>query len=400
MNSSGTDGKVQHAGGHQHHHILSYQAIAAVGAVLFILTGLTVWVAGIDLGKVNFLVALLIATIKGSLVALIFMNLRYDRRENGAIFSTAFLFLAIFITLTSTDLFFRGNVYLKPGQLLGGLKGPKSTLKDPWIATPQLIAHGKELFMENCVTCHGATGQGNGIAASGLNPRPRNFTQDKGWVNGRLPSDVFKTLRQGVPGSAMASFATLPADDRWALVQYVLSLGPPHPQDTPDTLAKIGYGPKAPAGGGRRETPTIPVYFALERMAQAVPEAAPAASEGAPVPENELDRQREASASGMTAVEATTGPEIYQMRCAGCHGVHGEGGIRVLAFGLNPRAYMTTRPFNAASSALSSAAGFNQMVINGLPGRSMPGYGQLTTEELNELYGYVRSLTQKSTVAR
>ena len=59
-----------------------------------------------------------LATIKGLMVALIFMNLRFDRRENGLIFSTSFLFLAIFIVLTGTDLFFRGDVYLKPGQLL------------------------------------------------------------------------------------------------------------------------------------------------------------------------------------------------------------------------------------------------------------------------------------------
>lgn len=394
MSSLDTDGTDQRKDGHQHHHILSYQAIATVGAILFVLTGLTVWVAGIDLGRVNFLMALLIATIKGSLVALIFMNLRYDRRENGAIFSTAFLFLAIFITLTSTDLFFRGNVYLKPGQLLAAEKGAKSTLKDPWIATPELIARGRKLFMENCVTCHGPNGQGNGIAASGLDPKPRNFTQATGWVHGRLPSQVFGTLKTGVPGSAMASFATLPADDRWALVQYVLSLGPPPPSDTPDTLAKIGYGPKAPSGGQVQEAPTIPVDFALERMAQAF---APAAQE-APVPENELEEQRSASASGMTAVEATTEPGLYQMRCAGCHGDHGQGGIRVLAFGLNPRAYMTTRPFSSGS--LSSAAGFNQIVINGLPGRSMPGYGQLTTEELTDLYRYVRSLTQKDGMAQ
>lgn len=396
MSSFGTDHAGQQKSEHHHHHILSYQAIFTVAVVLFILTGATVWVAGIDLGKINFLVALLIATIKGSLVALIFMNLRYDRRENGAIFATSFLFLAIFITLTSSDLFFRGNVYVQAGQLLAGGNAAKSKLKDPWISTPQLIAHGKELFMQNCTTCHGASGQGNGIAASGLNPKPRNFTQATGWVNGRRPSEVFKTLRDGVPGSAMASFATLPADDRWALVQYVLSLGPPPPADNPDTLAKIGYGPKAPSGGAVQEAPTIPVDFALERMAEGVP---PSPKE-APVPENELDEQRARAASGMTAVMATTGSQIYQMRCAECHGADGAGGIRVLAFGLNPRAYMTTRPFTASTASLRSAGNFNQVVINGLPGRSMPGYGQLTTQELEELYGYVQSLARKSGAGR
>src|SRR4051812_30594073 len=113
MSSSGPNNERQHKQEHSHHHILSYEAIASVGGALLVLTGITVWVAGVDLGAVNFLVAFVVATIKAALVGLIFMNLRYDRRENAAIFMTSFLFLAIFIVLTSTDLFFRGDVYVK-----------------------------------------------------------------------------------------------------------------------------------------------------------------------------------------------------------------------------------------------------------------------------------------------
>src|SRR3954466_16173207 len=97
--------------GHGHHYILPNGTAVAVGSTLLVLTVITVAVAHIDLGKLNFVVAMVVATIKGLLVATIFMNLRNDRRENAVIFATSFLFLAIFITLTSTDLFFRGDVY-------------------------------------------------------------------------------------------------------------------------------------------------------------------------------------------------------------------------------------------------------------------------------------------------
>jgi len=97
----------------QHHHILPTKVALGIGGALLGLTAITVGVAHIDLGKFNFFIAMLVATVKAFLVAMFFMGLKYDRRENGVIFVTSLLFLAIFIVLTSTDLFFRGDVYVK-----------------------------------------------------------------------------------------------------------------------------------------------------------------------------------------------------------------------------------------------------------------------------------------------
>ena len=249
-----------------HHHILTNRTILTIGAGLLVLTGITVWVAHIDLGRMNFVIAMLVASIKAALVALFFMNLKYDRRENGVIFATSFLFLAIFMVLTSTDLFFRGNVYVKAGE--GQIVAvQKSALKNPWISTPTLIAHGKELFAQQCTACHGALGQGNGPAAAALIPHPRNFTQTEGWKNGRKPSMVFKTLKEGLAGGAMASFSTLPQDDRWALAHFVLSLGPKPGADTPADFAKAGINPNDAGGGAEVEAKSIDIDLAMERMA-------------------------------------------------------------------------------------------------------------------------------------
>lgn len=254
-------------GKHQH-HILSTRLALAVGGTLLVLTWFTVWIAGVDLGPLNFPIAMLVATVKALLVTLIFMNLLYDRVENGVIFGTSFLFLLIFVVLTVTDLFFRGDVYVK-GPLLAPVAQTKAKFSKPWVRTPELVAHGKELFATQCVSCHGAEGKGNGPAAAALVPPPRNFTVAEGWKNGRKPSHVFKTLKEGVPGSSMASYGTLPSDDLWGLVHYVISIGPTVPVDSREDLVKVGIDPDKEGGGaGANESPTIPIEFAIQRMVE------------------------------------------------------------------------------------------------------------------------------------
>jgi caa(3)-type oxidase subunit IV len=259
-----------------HHHILPEKTAVLTFVTLIVLTLITVVVAHVDLGPFNFPVAMAVATAKALLVVMIFMGLKYDRRENSVIFFTSFLFLAIFIVLTSSDIFFRGDIYWgmakgnPPFPPIEGGGAQKSKLAHGWISTPELVSHGRELFSQQCVACHGPNGEGNGPAAAGLNPHPRNFHQNEGWKNGRKATMVFKTLKEGIPGSGMSSFATLPVDDRWALAHYVLSLGPqPVPQDAPGDFAKAGIDPNKAGGGAGEETSrTVPVEFMIERMAE------------------------------------------------------------------------------------------------------------------------------------
>lgn len=253
--------------GASHHHILPDGLAVAIGVSLLILTGITVGFAYIDFGRFNFVIAMFVACVKASLVCLFFMNLLYDRRENGVIFATSFLFLAIFIVFTSIDLFFRGNVYVDKKALAAAAPvGGPAKFKKPWISTPELVAHGREIFAVQCASCHGAEGAGNGPAAAALNPPPRNFTQTTGWKNGRKPVLAFKTLTEGLGG--MPSFASMPADDRWGVAQYVMTFNPEKPAaDTPEDFAKAKVDPNATDGGGGSTQKTIPVEFAIERLA-------------------------------------------------------------------------------------------------------------------------------------
>ena len=90
------------------------------------------------------------------------------------------------------------------------------------VVTPQLLQKGKAAFSENCASCHGQTGEGDGPAAAYLNPKPRIFSTGK-FKAGSEPSEIFKTITAGLPGSAMPSFSQLKEEDRWALAYYVHS---------------------------------------------------------------------------------------------------------------------------------------------------------------------------------
>jgi caa(3)-type oxidase subunit IV len=367
-----------------HHHILPVGTAVAIGGTLLLLTAITVWVAGIDLGKLNFIVAMVIATIKALLVMLFFMNLAYDHRENGVIFGTSFLFLAIFIVLTGTDLFFRGDVYVKHGVDVAvnpaAAQMPQvSKFKKPWISTPELIAHGKELFPQYCATCHGIEGKGNGIASAGLNPPPRNFTVGTGWKNGRKPSQVFMTLKNGIAGSAMASWTSIPVDDRWSLAAYVLSLGPAPETDSAADLAKVGVDPNKEGGGeAEKPSPSIPVDIAMELMAE---QPTPVADNGA--------RAHAIAVSD----QDKPGARVYAASCLGCHGANAQGGVRVRNLGVNPPAWIVTQPLKG--SAVASSDSFDRVVMSGLPGNLMPGFGQLSSNELHDLYQFVRMLSER-----
>ena len=92
-------------------------------------------------------------------------------------------------------------------------------------STPELLARGKDIFDKTCATCHGAAGHGDGAGGKGLNPPPRNFTANAAWKNGTRLEDIYKTLEEGIKGSAMTSFNYLSKKDRMALIHYVTSLG-------------------------------------------------------------------------------------------------------------------------------------------------------------------------------
>ena len=88
---------------HHTHTIVSPKVYALVFGALLIFTALTVFASGVELGVFNAVVALAIAVIKGTLVVLFFMHIRYSSRlVMLTICSGIFTFLVL-ISLTLTD---------------------------------------------------------------------------------------------------------------------------------------------------------------------------------------------------------------------------------------------------------------------------------------------------------
>jgi mono/diheme cytochrome c family protein len=94
------------------------------------------------------------------------------------------------------------------------------------------VASGQRggLFRRHCVHCHGISGDGAGPTAAFLHPYPRDYrlgqfkltSTDAGF--GPTRADLTRVLTDGIPGTAMPSFALLPPDEIAALVEYVMYL--------------------------------------------------------------------------------------------------------------------------------------------------------------------------------
>jgi cytochrome c oxidase subunit 4 len=89
-------------------HIVPIKLLVITCIALLILTAVTVWVAKLDfedlrMGEMNILVAMGVAVVKCTIVALIFMHLRWDRSFVGFVFIGSILFVGLFIGLALLD---------------------------------------------------------------------------------------------------------------------------------------------------------------------------------------------------------------------------------------------------------------------------------------------------------
>src|SRR5215469_58934 len=91
---------------------------------------------------------------------------------------------------------------------------PADTPKNPFAGDPAAVAAGQKVFDSTCTACHGEGASGGRGPA--LNTG--RFTHGPG------DYDLFQTIRTGVTGTQMPSFAALPADDVWRAVSYIKSL--------------------------------------------------------------------------------------------------------------------------------------------------------------------------------
>jgi cytochrome c oxidase subunit IV len=95
-------------------HVSPKSVYYSIFGALLLLTGITVAVAFVNLGRFNFPVALSIAILKATLVVLFFMHAKYSSRLTKLVIGGAFFFLLTLFGLTMTDYLSRGW-FVAPG---------------------------------------------------------------------------------------------------------------------------------------------------------------------------------------------------------------------------------------------------------------------------------------------
>ena len=132
---------------------------------------------------------------------------------------------------------FKGAPDVAIGSQEGVCVQPRKTVKapdeflartNPLSASAGTIQAGKALYLKTaqpvaCAMCHGEKGDGKGIMGAALVPPPRNFTC--GSMMKDIPDgQLFWVIKNGSPETGMMSFAGLPDEQVWELIQYIRSL--------------------------------------------------------------------------------------------------------------------------------------------------------------------------------
>lgn len=157
----------------------------------------------------------------------------------------------------STKLF--KDIELRLGGKIEGVS--VNLIKNP---TNEMLARGEEIYKTTCITCHGETGRGDGIAGKGLNPPPRDFTSQNGWKNGRTIAEIYKTLQEGIPGSGMTAYDFLSPKEKISLYYIIRKFASDFPSITDKDIAELDA--KYQVTQSRNVPANIPIATAMLKI--------------------------------------------------------------------------------------------------------------------------------------
>jgi mono/diheme cytochrome c family protein len=221
----------------------------------------------------------------------------------------------------------------------------------------QFFLQGRFIFNKNCATCHGKWGDGKGDMSAGMLPRPRSFISGMFKYHstpaGFLPTneDLMRTVRQGIPGTAMPSFATLSEKDIHAVTEYLKSF-------SSKWRKKENYS--APL-----RLPPLPAWF----------------------------DHRE------TLLEhSTKGRELFNGVCAACHGPKGDG-QGPLSGQLKDQWDQACPPSDLRQNALRSGRQLTdiyRVLLTGISATPMPSFADsLNDEQRWDLIAFIAQLRRE-----
>lgn len=223
---------------------------------------------------------------------------------------------------------------------------------------------GKVVYKEYCSQCHGASGKGDGPAASGLNPKPAvhaNMAFDK------LPMEyLYTVINHG--GVAVGKSPSMP--------YWGLTIGQ---QGVADVIAYLKVTFKGAEGTAAQAEGGALGVCPQERKTQQAP--AEFLAKTNPLPASSSTIQ-----AGKKLFQETATP----LACMNCHGAAGDGrGAMGAAFQPPPRNFTCGQTMKGISDGQ-----LFWVIKNGSPGTGMMAFGNLSEDDVWKLIHYIRSLAK------
>jgi DMSO reductase family type II enzyme heme b subunit len=230
----------------------------------------------------------------------------------------------------------------------------------------------KTLYVQHCSACHGERGDGQGLAARFVFPKPRNFRGGLfrlvSTTNG-VPTkdDIVSVLKRGMPGSAMPPWPKLRDEELELLAGYVVDFRRDAIREQERALA---------AEGGYDATQED-----VERTVSSLTTPGPLV---------------EVPAIGQASAESIArGKLLYMKTCASCHGLEGKGdGQQKMADsdGIPTRPRDLTRGIFKGTPDPGS---IYRRILAGMPGSPMPATRQVAPAEISDLVHFILSLSDE-----
>ncbi len=257
-----------------------------------------------------------------------------------------------------------------------GLSGAQETVGG---AKAAFNTPAQSLYARHCAGCHGTQGDGKGVAAAFLFPKPRNIRAGKYRLvsseNG-VPrqADLEAMLIRGMPGSSMPSWAHLKPEERTLLVQEVYRLTGEGARDRFLLDLKEAEG----LTDEELKSAEIQEEIAAFVKGRTTPGESAAVPMIAPADRAAIDRGK---------------VQFIKQGCASCHGNEGKGdGVKKMVDdeGYPTRSRDLTRGLYKGGH---DPASLFLRVARGMPGTPMPSAPSLTEAQVVDLVHYLRSLS-------
>ena len=125
-------------------------------------------------------------------------------------------------------------------------------LVNPLQPSPEVVAHGKFVYENVCITCHGSKGAGDGHVTA-LFPKPPSLMTQKvrDWPDGQL----FHRPMRG-QNSMPSHSRQVDARDAWSVILYIREMQKVEPVSAPPPTAAGSGG--ATTGQARAKAPVVP----------------------------------------------------------------------------------------------------------------------------------------------